>query len=136
VRDNSVTFIGRSSDAELNYGSSGTAYTRFSLGLYEGKNDDGSYKDSSWVDVVVFGEQAEQVANSIEKGDRVGVIGRITQDRWKNEEGENRTKLKVIADEVLVSLRWNEARVIRTDATGATRADPPRVRPGPTADPF
>ncbi len=123
MRDNSVTFIGISTEPELAYGGSGTAYTRFAIGLYEGKNDDGTYKDSSWVDVVVFGEQAEQVANSIKKGDRVGVIGRLTQDRWKNEAGENRSKLKVIADEVMASMRWAEVIVSRVDATGATRSN-------------
>lgn len=137
MRDNVVTFIGRSTEPELAYGGSGVAYCRFALGLYEGKNQDGTYKDSSWVDVTVFGEQAEQVANSIEKGDRVGVIGRITQDRWENTEGQKRTKLKVLADEVLISLRWAEAKITRlgTPSVAAT-TEAPQANLRPSDDPF
>lgn len=133
--DNTVMFIGRATEPDLGYGGSGLAYCRFALGLYEGKNDDGSYKDSSWVDVTVFGDQAENVANSVKKGDRVGVVGRITQDRWENDAGDKRTKLKVIADEVMTSLRWAQVQVTRVEVTEGGQGEV-KVTAGHSEDPF
>lgn len=116
MRDNSVHITGRVTEPELRYSASGKAFASFAVGLYEGKNDDGTYKDSSWVDVIAFGDMAEHVAEAFEKGDRVMVSGRLSQDRWEDKNtGAARTKLKVIADEVGVGLRFDGASPIRID---------------------
>lgn len=106
MRDNVVTIVGRATEPELRFTPSGLAVCKFALGLYEGKNEDGTYKDNSFVDITVWREQAEQVAESVKKGDRVVVIGRMKQDKWENEDGGKRSKVHVIADEVALSLRW------------------------------
>lgn len=134
MRDNSVHITGRATEPELRYSGSGTPFVVFAVGLYEGKNDDGTYKDSSWVDVVAFGDMAELVAESVRKGDRVMVSGRLTQDRWEDKtDGSARTKLKVVADEVGLGVRFDAAHSEKIEVSGATRtnrAPAPKVQSG------
>lgn len=58
-----------------------------------------------WMDVSVWDFKAEQAARLLRKGARVHVIGRIEQDSWEDKEtGEPRVKLRLVADDVLLSL--------------------------------
>jgi len=135
MRENTTIFIGNATEPELRFTPSGVALCKFALSLYEGKNEDGTYKDSSWVDIIVWQEMAERVAESVKKGDRIGVLGRIKQNRWENENGEKRSKLECVADEVMISLKWDNAtsqKAPRSD--GGTRPAPKAATP--SADPF
>jgi len=58
-----------------------------------------------WMDVSVWDYKAEQAARLLRKGARVHVIGRIERDSWEDKEtGEPREKLRLVADDVLLSL--------------------------------
>jgi single-strand DNA-binding protein len=76
----------------------------------------------SFIDVTVWGQQAENVAQSLAKGSRVMVSGRFEQQSWEDKAGGGkRSKIVVIADEVAPSLRWATAaitRIERTDSNG------------------
>ena len=62
--------------------------------------------------------QAEHLADSLSKGDRVMVTGRLRQRSWETPEGEKRSVTELEADEVGASLKWATAKVERTSQRG------------------
>jgi single-strand DNA-binding protein len=62
--------------------------------------------------------QAENLAESLGKGDRVMVTGRLRQRSWENPEGEKRSVAEIEADEVGASLKWATAKVERSSQRG------------------
>src|ERR1044072_9754386 len=68
---------------------------------------------TSFLDVVVWRELAENVSASLTKGSRVIVIGRMEQRSWETQEGDKRSKVEVLADEVGPSLRWATVQIER-----------------------
>ena len=68
---------------------------------------DGQEPQTTWVDVLCFDEQAEVVSNSVDKGDRVVVTGRLGMDTYQKKDGTQGYSLTLIADEVGKSLRWS-----------------------------
>jgi single-strand DNA-binding protein len=74
--------------------------------------------DTSFLKVNVWRGQAEHLADSLSKGDRVMVTGRLRQRSWETPEGERRSVTEVEADEVGASLRWATAKVERTNQRG------------------
>ncbi|AKT49903.1 hypothetical protein ADJ70_05590 [Olsenella sp. oral taxon 807] len=63
----------------------------------------GEWRDrANWVDVVVFGSRADAIAPRLAKGSKVAVSGRLRWSQWQDKQtGTNRSKLEVIADEVV-----------------------------------
>ena len=55
---------------------------------------------------------------SIQKGTRVLVSGRLEQRSWETDNGDKRSKIEVIADEIAPSLRWATATVVKNERTG------------------
>lgn len=76
---NTVNLIGRlGADPELHYFESGTAVASFSLALDRGINKDtGERKPPVWVPVRVWGKSAQNAADLLHKGDKVGISGRL-----------------------------------------------------------
>ena len=54
----------------------------------------------SYFDIVCWGQLAENVAESITKGTRLMVTGRLDQRTWETQEGDKRSKVEIVADEV------------------------------------
>jgi single-strand DNA-binding protein len=63
-------------------------------------------------------QQAEHLADSLSKGNRVIVTGRLRQRSWETPEGEKRSVTEIEADEVGASLKWATAKVERTQDRG------------------
>jgi single-strand DNA-binding protein len=80
------------------------------------------HDDPSFITVVFWKELAEHVAETLHKGDRIVAEGRLEEARWETEAGEKRSKHRIIANSVGVSLRFATATVHRT----------PRPDAGPT----
>lgn len=83
---------------ELKYTPSGTPVA--SLGLaanHKYKKGDELKEEVCFVDVVVFGKQAENVAQYTDKGDSILVEGRLQQRRWETEDGQKRSKHEIVA---------------------------------------
>ena len=81
-------------------------------------------------DCVAWESLAENISESLEKGCRVTVTGRIEQRSWTTPEGDKRSKLEVVADDVAPSLRWASAQVVkneRTIAQSGSRQSAPAV---------
>ncbi|MGI9665926.1 MAG: single-stranded DNA-binding protein [Acidimicrobiia bacterium] len=119
---NSVTLVGNLvEDPELRFTASGVAMARIRLAVnrrYRDRNNEwqeetGFFGGTCWRDV------AENVAESLTKGDRVFITGRLEQRSWENNEGEKRSVVEVRIDEVGPSLRWATAVVTKTPRTGA-----------------
>ena len=69
----------------------------------------------SFFDVTCWAQLAENVAESVQKGTRVLVTGRLDQRSWETEQGDKRSKVEVVADEIAPSLRWATATVTRNE---------------------
>jgi single-strand DNA-binding protein len=87
---------------EIRYTPSGTAVADLGLAVNENfKNKAGeTVEQTCFVDVVVWGRQAETAAEYLQKGSPVFVEGRLQLDQWENQQGEKRSKLRVRADRV------------------------------------
>ena len=87
---------------EIRYTPSGTAVADLGLAVNETfKNKAGeTVEQVCFVDVVVWGRQAETASEYLHKGSPVFVEGRLQLDQWENQQGEKRSKLRVRADRV------------------------------------
>jgi single-strand DNA-binding protein len=91
---------------ELKTSRSGKPLVSFSVAsTYNPKNGEPT---TTWVDVVCFDEQAEQVAERVNKGDRVCVTGRLELEKFQRKDGTEGSALRMVADEVGLSLRWGK----------------------------
>jgi single-strand DNA-binding protein len=66
-------------------------------------------QEASFFTVVVWRDQAEHTAQSLAKGSRVVVVGRLQQRTWTTEDGSARSTVEVLAEELGASLRWATA---------------------------
>lgn len=89
-------------DPEVRYTSSGLAVADLGLALNDRyKNKSGEWVESTcFVDVVVWGRQAETTGEYLSKGSPVLIEGRLQLDQWETPQGEKRSKLRVRADRV------------------------------------
>ena len=87
---------------EIRYTPSGTAVADLGLAVNETfKNKEGeTVEQVCFVDVVVWGRQAETASEYLHKGSPVFVEGRLQLDQWENQQGEKRSKLRVRANRV------------------------------------
>jgi single-strand DNA-binding protein len=67
-------------------------------------------QEASFFTVVVWRDQAEHAAQSLSRGSRVVVVGRLQQRSWTAEDGSARSTVEVVAEELGPSLRWATAR--------------------------
>ena len=120
---NTVELVGNiTRDPELRFTSAGVASATFGLAVnrrWRNQQTNDWEEKVSFFDVVCWRELAENVSESLSKGTRVMVVGRLEQRSWDTPEGEKRSKVEVVADEVGPSLRWATADVTKTDRRGA-----------------
>jgi len=110
-------------DAELNYSKNGLAICRYAIANnYVGKNKE---QEVNFFDVVQFGNFAESLAQYLKKGTRVVVTGELRQNRWENEQGEKRSKVELIAREVVLLGGKGEAREEQEDDSDEFTDDVP-----------
>lgn len=134
--DNTVTIVGNvTRDPELRYLQTGTGLATFGVAVNRRYTRNGEQvEDTSFFDVTCWRDLADNVSASISKGDRVIVYGRLEQRQWETDQGDKRSKVEIIADEVAPSLRWATAQVekIRRDGPadgGGAAGPPPRNEP-------
>lgn len=101
---NTVTLGGNlCRDAELRSTASGMAVLSFSVAVNESRKNQrtGEYEDyPNYVDCTMFGRRAESVSRYLLKGTYVALTGRLHQNRWQNNDGQNRSKLEVTVDNI------------------------------------
>ena len=144
---NNVTLIGNLvDDPELRFTPSGVAMAKIRLAVNRRwRGQDGEWQeDTSFFTGTCWREQAEQVAESLQKGARVIVTGRLQQRSWETEQGDKRSVVEVQIDEIGPSLRWATAAVNKTQRQGGDWSEnrPPAAAPaaredfGPDEAPF
>ena len=118
---NSITIVGNiTRDPELRFTPSGQANARLGVAVNRRWQDRGSgewQEATSFFDVICWRELAENVSESLKRGTRVIVTGRLEQRTWE-QEGNKRSVVEIIADEIAPSLRWATAKVEKTERRG------------------
>ena len=117
--DNSVTLVGNiTRDPELRFTPSGQAIATFGLAVnrrWQNRQTNEWEEAVSFFDIVSWAQMAENVCESVQKGTRVLVNGRLEQRSWETDNGDKRSKVEVVADEIAPSLRWATAEVTKNE---------------------
>ena len=120
--DNSVTIIGNvTRDPELRFTASGQATATFGMAVnrrWMNRQTNEWQEAVSFLNVVCWHELAENAAETLHKGTRVIVTGRLEQRSWETQDGEKKSIVEIVADEVGPSLRWASASVTRNERRG------------------
>lgn len=115
--DNNVALTGNvTRDAELRYTPSGQSVANFGLAVnrsWRNRQTEEWEEETSFFDVTCWAQLAENVAASVAKGMRVTVVGRLDQRSWETDQGEKRSKIEIVADDVATSLKFATVEVTR-----------------------
>ena len=116
MADNAITVVGNvTRDPELKFLNSGQAALKLSIAVNRRWQNRQEWEERvSYFEVVGYGAMAENAANSLTKGARVIVSGRLEQRSWETENGDKRSIVEINADEIGPSLKWATAVVTRT----------------------
>jgi single-strand DNA-binding protein len=133
MADNSVTLVGNlTRDPELRFTNGGRAVASFGLAVNRRYQVNGEWQEqTSYFNIVAWGQLGENAAQSLGKGSRAIVSGRLEQRQYENRDGEQRNIVEIVADEVGPSLRWATAQIERTARTSADGGGAPE-RGAPT----
>ncbi|OKL50578.1 single-stranded DNA-binding protein [Boudabousia marimammalium] len=122
--ETTLTVIGNlTADPELRFTPSGVAVASFTVAstprTFDRQSNEWRDGETLFMRCSVWREVAENVAESLTKGMRVIVRGRLESRSYKSREGENRTSLEMQVDEVGPSLRYAKAQVTRNPREAA-----------------
>jgi single-strand DNA-binding protein len=132
MADTHVTLVGNlTDDPEVRFTPAGTQVGSFRLAVTPRIREGDQWKngETSYFTVTCWRDLASHAAESLAKGDRAVVIGRLKTRAWETPEGERRSVVEVEAEEVGPSLRWATAtpqRAAKTKTSGQFNDDPPR----------
>ena len=119
---NSITVVGNlTRDPEMRYTASGVSTATFGVAVnrsWRNQQTNEWEERTSFFNIVCWREMAENVAESIGKGTRVVVTGRLEQRSWETEQGEKRSIVEIVADDVSASLRFATAEVHKVERSG------------------
>jgi len=117
MSNNSVTLVGNLvDDPELRFTPNGVAMARIRFAVnrrYQDRNNEWQ-EETSFFGGTCWRDMAENVAESLQKGMRVIVTGRLEQRSWETQDGEKRSMIEVRIDDIGPSVRWATASVTRT----------------------
>jgi single-strand DNA-binding protein len=122
--DTSITVVGNlTADPELRFTPAGAAVANFTVASTPRSFDrqSGEWKDGEalFLRCSIWREAAENVAESLTRGSRVIVSGRLKQRSFETREGEKRTVVEVEVDEIGPSLRYATAKVNKASRSGS-----------------
>jgi single-strand DNA-binding protein len=119
---NSIVLVGNiTRDPELRFTPSGQSTATFGLAVnrrWQNRQTQEWEEATSFFDVVCWRELAENASESLSRGSRIIVTGRLEQRSWETQEGEKRSKIEVVADELGPSLRWATAKIEKNERRG------------------
>jgi single-strand DNA-binding protein len=132
---NKVMLIGNlTRDPEVRYTPSGKAVSDISLAINRVWNNDQGQKqeETTFVDVTLWGRQAELAQQYLTKGRGVYIEGRLQMDSWDDKEtGKKRTKLKVVGDNLQFLPDGRSPAAGAPNGGSTQRSAPPQQRSGP-----
>ncbi|MDQ1519230.1 MAG: single-strand DNA-binding protein [Actinomycetota bacterium] len=119
---NSITVVGNiTRDPEMRFTPSGVSKVTFGVAVnrsWRNQQSNEWEEQTSFFNVVCWRELADNVGASLKKGTRVVVTGRLEQRSWETEQGDKRSIVEIVADEVGPSLRFATAEVHRVERSG------------------
>ncbi len=139
MADNSVTLVGNiTREPELRFTGGGKGVASFGLAVNRRYQMNGEWQEKvSFFNIVAWDSLGENAAASLHKGHRIIVTGRLEQRDYETREGEKRTVVEIIADEIGPSLRWARAEIerISRDSQGGGGSSAPSSGGGRAPDP-
>ena len=144
---NHITIVGNCTrDPELRFTAAGSAMAKFGVAVnrrWQNRSTQEWEEEVSFFDVIAWGALGENAVESIQKGTRVMVDGRLQQRSWETDQGEKRSSIELVADELGPSLRWATAQVVKNDrsetsnfAPAQAHATPGQAAPSYDEEPF
>jgi single-strand DNA-binding protein len=119
---NSITLCGNiTREPELRFTPSGQPKANFGIAVnrrWQNRQTNEWEEAVSFFNIVAWGSLGENASESLQKGSRVLVTGRLEQRSWETDDGEKRSIVEVVADEIGPSLRWATAQVVKNDRKG------------------
>ena len=121
ANDAAVTLVGNvTKEPDLRYTAGGKAVTSFGMAVNRRYMVNNEWTEEvSFFNVTCWADLAENVAASLNKGNRAIVTGRLSQRPYETREGEKRNIVEVVADSIGPDLRWATCEVTRTERTSA-----------------
>jgi single-strand DNA-binding protein len=104
-------------DPELRFLPSGTATVDLGIAdnrRYFNRSTNEWDEETSYFDVVAYGELAEHVAESFHRGDRAVITGRLRQERWEKDDQQH-SKVRIVADEVAPGTRYATVAITKAE---------------------
>ncbi|MFT3852066.1 MAG: single-stranded DNA-binding protein [Ilumatobacteraceae bacterium] len=139
MADNAVTLVGNiTREPELRFTGGGKGVASFGLAVNRRYQMNGEWQEKvSFFNIVAWDSLGENAAASLHKGNRIIVTGRLEQREYETREGEKRTVVEIIADEIGPSLRWARAEIerISRDSSGSSSSSGSSGGPGRAPDP-
>jgi single-strand DNA-binding protein len=124
-----ITIVGNlTNDPELRFTPSGAAVANFTVAITPRKKQGDEWVDdeerTTFYRCTAWRQFAENIAESLQKGQRVIVQGRFTARNWETKEGEKRTSFDLQVDSVGPELRWATAKVSKVAKGGFSQGGP------------
>ena len=121
--DTTITVIGNlTADPELRFTPSGAAVANFTVAstprMFDRQTNEWKDGEALFLRCAIWREAAENVAESLTRGSRVIVQGRLKQRSFETREGEKRTVIELEVDEIGPSLRYATAKVNKASRSG------------------
>ena len=120
MADNVITVSGNlTRDPELRFTQTGQARTVCAIAVnrrWKNRHTDDWEEHVSFFDVICWSQLGENAAETLKKGMRVIVSGRLESRTWEDDNGQQRHKVDIVADDIAPSLRWAVAEVTKIAA--------------------
>ena len=96
---NNVVLVGRATrEIELKYTSNDLAYANFTLAVNRNFKNQNGEREADFINIVIWRQQAENLANWVKKGTLLGITGRIQTRNYENQQGQRVYVTEVVAD--------------------------------------
>lgn len=127
-------------DPELRFAPSGVAVCKLRAVASSRKKVGEEWQDDKtcWVNLIAFKKMAENMAESVAKGDLITVVGKLQTQTWEDNDGNSRLSVDVVLDSIGPAITWNPARVERTQRSsgGSSGGGGGSAPPTPDEDPW
>ena len=126
---NNVVLVGRMTrDAELRYTPANVAVATFTLAVNRTFKSQNGEREADFINVVMWRQQAENLANWAKKGSLIGITGRIQTRSYDNQQGQRVYVTEVVAE----NFQMLESRSVREGQTGGGHSAPSSNYSAPT----
>lgn len=141
ANDTLITVVGSlTADPELRFAPSGIAVANFTIAsnprTFDKQTGEWVDGEAMFLNCSVWRQYAENVAESLAKGSRVIVYGRLKARSYETRDGDKRTVFEIEVEEIGPVLRFATARITRTGTSGGQASSRAAQRPEPGANPW